>query len=219
MFANEHPHQAVKTKITLPGVGPVFAYDAFKNQVYELVRGSSGIPLLLSPYESITLVTGDKAQALIAGAKNPLSAKDMPGEHRIAGPWRVMISTSQQYPEFSDWKTITQLMDISSPDALPRFSGTFRYETELDWGETGKTVMLDLGDVYETAEVWLNGQRVGVRICPPYLLEIGGSLHSSMNQLVVEVTNTLVKDQADFFSRFAPQEPSGLIGPVRLLFE
>ena len=77
----------------------------------------------------------------------------------------------------------------------------------------------DMDIIYETAKVWLNGQQTGVRICPPYHFEIGESLRLGKNHLVVEVTNTLAKEQADFFSRYAPQEPSGLIGPVRLLYD
>ena len=62
----------------------------------------------------------------------------------------------------------------------------------------------------------MNGQPSGIRICPPYRLEAGELLRPGQNTLVVEVTNTLVKEQRDFLSRFAHQEPSGLLGPVRL---
>jgi len=33
---------------------------------------------------------------------------------------------------------------------------------------------------------------------------------------MIEVTNTLVNAEPDFYSRYATQEPSGLLGPVRL---
>jgi hypothetical protein len=106
---------------------------------------------------------------------------------------------------------------MSRPGALPTFSGTFRYETAFAWAGSARDVTLDLGQVYETAQVWVNGQEAGVRICPPYRLAIGELLRPGGNDLVVEVTNTLVKQQRDFLSRFAPQEPSGMLGPVRLL--
>ena len=88
----------------------------------------------------------------------------------------------------------------------------------FEWTHTVRNVLLDLGEAYETAEVWMNGQAVGICICPPYRYEVGEYLHSGKNTLTAEVTNTLVKDQRDFLSRFAQQEPSGLLGPVRLLF-
>jgi len=77
-------------------------------------------------------------------------------------------------------------------------------------------VLLDLGAVYETADVWVNGQSAGVRICPPYRFEIGRLVRPGQNTLTVEVTNTLVYEQRDFFSRFASLEPSGLLGPIRV---
>jgi hypothetical protein len=107
---------------------------------------------------------------------------------------------------------------MSRPEVLPRFSGTFRYETSFEWTHSEGAAAIDLGQVYETAEVWVNGQQAGVCICPPYRFQVGGLLRPGKNTLAVEVTNTLVKDQHDFLSRFAQQEPSGLLGPVRLLY-
>ena len=77
--------------------------------------------------------------------------------------------------------------------------------------------MLDLGAVFETAEVWVNGQAAGSRICPPYRFEIESLVRLGSNTLVVEVTTTLAKQLRDVLSRFAQQEPIGLLGPVRLL--
>jgi len=89
---------------------------------------------------------------------------------------------------------------------------------DFEWAGQVQHVSLDLGEVFETAEVWVNGQPAGVCICPPYQFEIGQAIHLGKNTLVVEVTNTLGKDQRDYFSRFAQQEPAGLLGPVRLVF-
>ena len=107
---------------------------------------------------------------------------------------------------------------MSRQEEFTRFSGTFRYSAEFEWQEPATEVVLDLGDVYEAAEVWVNGQATGVRICPPYSLPVGGLLRQGANTLAIEVTNTLVKQQRDFLSRYAQQEPSGLLGPVRLLY-
>jgi hypothetical protein len=103
-------------------------------------------------------------------------------------------------------------------DALPTFSGTFRYETSFEWTEEAQRILLDLGAVFETVEVTVNGQSAGTRICPPYQFDIGEFVHEGKNILTIEVTNTLVKEQRDFLSRFVQQEPSGLLGPVRLFY-
>ena len=223
MFFNEHPYQPVETNVVLPANGRALVYDAFKNRVSKLdcTEDHDGLlfPLQLSPYQSILIVTGEGIQGLAEMAPNPLVMHT--GQTRteclITGPWSIATVISEQYPVFTAWKEVADLADLSQPDALPAFSGTFRYETKFEWPLVEKPTLLDLGEVYETAEVWVNGQRAGVRICPPYSFDIGDMVVPGKNRLVVEVTNTLVKEQRDFLSRFAQQEPSGLLGPVRLL--
>jgi hypothetical protein len=73
--------------------------------------------------------------------------------------------------------------------------------------------------VGETAEVWLNGKPLGVRLGRPYVFDVTDSLCPGENRLRVEVTNTLVHELKDDFSRFMPQEPSGLLGPLTLRVE
>ncbi|MNJ61774.1 Glycosyl hydrolases family 2, sugar binding domain [compost metagenome] len=111
------------------------------------------------------------------------------------------------------------LGNMSSPDRLPQFSGTFRYETQFAWiADENSSCKLDLGSVYETVEVWVNEQSVGAIICPPYVLDITSYVQTGSNRLVIEVTNTLVKHKPDPLSRFVQQEPSGLLGPVKIIY-
>jgi hypothetical protein len=71
---------------------------------------------------------------------------------------------------------------------------------------------------YDAFSNQVSALTAGVRICPPYHLSVGALLRPGANTLAIEVTNTLVKQQRDFLSRYAQQEPSGLLGPVRLLY-
>ena len=219
MFTNEHPYRPVETNVLLPAKGRALVYDAFENRVSRLgcSEDQHGLhfPLQLSPYQSILILTGEGTQGLLAEGEAHTGQPRT--EHLIAGPWSIATAGSEQYPDFTLWREAEDLMDLSQPGALPAFSGTFRYETEFEVPNSEKPVVLDLGEVYETAEVWVNGQRAGVRICPPYCLDIGDIVQTGKNRLVVEVTNTLVKEQRDFLSRFSHLEPSGLLGPVRLL--
>ena len=77
-------------------------------------------------------------------------------------------------------------------------------------------IWLDLGNAYETAEVFVNGNSVGVRICKPYRFELTGLLREGENQLAVEVTNTLGTQMRDAISHYLPIEPFGVEGMVRL---
>ncbi|MBE1440837.1 glycosylhydrolase-like jelly roll fold domain-containing protein [Paenibacillus sp. OAS669] len=214
MFFNEHPNQPISTEIVLPVQGDVYAYDAFLNRLIPLnvdrERDATAVQLVLHPYESIVLLHGTALEGYAAHPPHTIGTA-----LELQGDWTVSTANAESYPHFTEWGKLTALVNMSGPDRLPRFTGTFRYETEFEWSESASQALLDLGEVYETAEVWVNGEQAGVRICPPYHIQIGG-LKKGSNKLVIEVTNTLVKDQRDFLSSFAQQEPSGLIGPVKV---
>jgi hypothetical protein len=88
---------------------------------------------------------------------------------------------------------------------------------DKDSGSSGQ-VFLDLGAVGEVAQVWMNGTALGTRICRPYSFDATPAIRPGENTLRIEVTNTLVYALKDDFSRYINQEPSGLIGPVRLRY-
>jgi len=61
------------------------------------------------------------------------------------------------------------LGDWSNMGILNNYSGGVRYNTSfmLDEDQARAKVTIDLGSVTATAEVHLNGQKVGVRVAPP----------------------------------------------------
>jgi len=224
MFANMHPYQAIETRVAFPASGPALVYDPFANQVAPLGQaknGSLAFPLHLEPYESLFILSGPDTGAFMRASRagEGVWSRQKAGDEGawvVPGPWRISIAAAEQYPTFTLWQDSAPLADLSRPAALPAFSGTFRYETTFQWEGKPGAHFLELGEAYETAEAWLNGERVGLRICQPYRFEISAVLRQGSNTLVVDVTNTLAKAQRDFFSRYAPQEPSGLLGPVRI---
>ena len=116
---------------------------------------------------------------------------------------------------------IDELVNISRPEILPDFSGTIRYQKKFDiCGQWNEETILELGDVYETANVWINDQKIGSVICPHYIMPIPkGILKEKDNNIIIEVTNTLVKQLHDnIFDKYMPQEPSGLLGPVNIKY-
>lgn len=216
-LTNEHPYQVIDTRITLPGPGPVLAYDAFRNSASSLASQPEGegvsFDLQLSPYESQLVILGEAVQKWATPVPTSLP---QPVQQAIAGPWAIALATAQEYPAWTAFREQAGLLDLSQPGLLPAFSGVIRYSTVFNLAGARQQVRLDLGEVYETAEVWVNRQPAGVRICPPYQFDISAYVKPGENELVIEVTNTLVKEQRDFLSRYSHQEPSGLIGPVLL---
>lgn len=93
-----------------------------------------------------------------------------------------------------------------------------KYFDLLDW--KGERVALDLGDVRECVEVYLNGARLGVGIWPPYRVELTPYLKPRDNVLKVVVCNLISNEYAwdHLGSRGDGHElDSGLLGGVRLI--
>jgi hypothetical protein len=94
---------------------------------------------------------------------------------------------------------------------------------------------LDLGAVQHVARVTLNGRELGILWKPPYSIDITGAVRAGTNTLVVEVANTwtnrLTGDaflppeqryarsnlRASVSRKDTPLQPSGLLGPVRII--
>jgi len=64
----------------------------------------------------------------------------------------------------------------------------------------------------------INGKELGIRICQPYSWDISNSVQIGENQIEIEVANTLVHRIRDDFSRYMAIAPSGLLGPVKILY-
>ncbi|MBC8603605.1 hypothetical protein H8784_17990 [Parabacteroides acidifaciens] len=151
-----------------------------------------------------------------------------PWELRFPEGWGAPASIS--LPVLKSWK------DLDIPAEGKAFSGTATYSTQFEVKKIDKnrTYRLDLGDVQRIAEVYLNGQKVGVAWTMPYEMDVTSYLKKGKNTLVVKVTNTwfnrLVYDvnrpEAErktwvlkWPDKDAPLRDSGLLGPVSLKIE
>lgn len=212
MFFNEDPYKVIETTVTLGNGEPVVGYDGFSNKIVpitqNLVDGKTVVNLNLYPYESIIVLESPEK---LEGNDQPLQLLS-----EINGQWRTSFASSKAYPAFTMEKTIDSLQDISRMEGYETFSGTVRYEVEFDISEKVNQAIIDLGRVYEVAEVSVNGKSLGVKINPPYIFAACEALKEGKNELVIEVTNNLGKQMQDYLSQYMIQEPTGLLGPVRL---
>jgi hypothetical protein len=158
----------------------------------------------------------------------------------IGGPWNIAfekgapsIPAPATMPVLQSWTTLQ--------DTMARyFSGTARYETTFDVPAdmaNSTNFRIDLGDVREMAEVYINDRLIGRTWSVPFELDIpSGILKPTGNKLTVKVTNldanrmiwmdkNNIKWQNYFFvdisygrfnaSHWHPVE-SGLLGTVKL---
>jgi hypothetical protein len=147
----------------------------------------------------------------------------------VTGPWQVTWNglaapQSMRFDALVGWP--------SHPDpAVRHFAGSATYETTIDVPR-GTRVTLDLGEVFNFAEVSLDGKRVGpVLWKPPFRVELG-SPTPGKHTLSVRVTNMwpnrLIGDlnlpeaervtwtTHNTYKKDSPLQPSGLVGPVGL---
>jgi hypothetical protein len=119
----------------------------------------------------------------------------------------------------TDGSGVMPLGDWSRVGILNNYSGGVRYHTTADLPEerTKGKIEIDLGKVVATAEVFINGRSAGVRVAPPWRLDVSGRLKPGVNRIEVLVYNTLANHYQTIPSRYRGSPESGLFGPVRLL--
>jgi hypothetical protein len=114
---------------------------------------------------------------------------------------------------------VMPLGDWSQMGVLNNYSGGVRYRKTfiLTEQDTQGDIDIDLGSVTATAEVWVNGQNAGIRVAPPWKLNVSGLLQAGDNDAEVLVFNTLANHYQTIPSHYKGDPASGLFGPVRLL--
>jgi hypothetical protein len=121
------------------------------------------------------------------------------------------------------------------------FAGAARYKREINIkGPLPEHWFMDLGDVRESARVWVNGEPAGVLVAHPFRLDVSAYLREGKNEISIEVTNLSANRIRDldirgiewkkfydinivshlyepFDASVWPLKPSGLLGPVKLI--
>ncbi|MFZ9858385.1 MAG: hypothetical protein ACO3F2_08660 [Roseiflexaceae bacterium] len=99
------------------------------------------------------------------------------------------------------------------------FSGVLRFGRQITLNETSGHWVLDLGQVRGTVAVYINGVQAGVRIWAPYAVDVSDWLQVGVNQIEIELTNTLASYLAAHSpTHYSPayQQASGVYGPILL---
>jgi len=141
----------------------------------------------------------------------------------------IRFETSPMQGPLGDWRTALH---------LPHHSGAVEYEACIEPPEASGAI-LDLGFVRGTAEAWLDGRPLGVRIWSPYRFSLGTGIDPGEHRLRIRVTNTLgahyevgrptslvgANPDVAYWSKDRPEEArwqsqfaaGGLFGPVKII--
>ena len=227
MLFNENIGKGVHTKIRLSQQGYIYRYDGFQDRLVLAVQDVSAqeIRLDLEPYESTVLVVSEeRLQCGPDGGESVLTKEELRTEEELwvdvtlPSVWDIRFSDSMSYPEFKEKIPCHSLSCIQTLPGWGNKAGTVRYAAHMKMGkaEQAKGAVLDLGEVYETAEVFVNQKSAGVRLCKPYTFDITEFLKEGDNEIAIEITNTLGTAVRDTLSHYLVIEPFGVQGPVTL---
>jgi hypothetical protein len=200
--------------------------------------GQSEVYLQMQPGE--TRVLRVFSERIVDGPAWPIR-KPSGNPITISGTWRVHFLEGGPVPpkDFttSELRCWTRLGDKEAE----RFAGAARYTITVNLPDTNADGwFLDLGDVRESARVWVNGQPAGVLVAHPFRVDLTGLLTAGSNELEIEVTNLSANRIRDLDQRgvdwkkfhdinlvnqmYKPFDasgwelkPSGLLGPVTLI--
>lgn len=111
----------------------------------------------------------------------------------VEGPWPVGFQSGRGAPAGTTFEKLADFRD--NPDAGVRyFSGIATYSKPLTLPRTvaGRRLILDLGEVNDLAEVWVNGTLAGTVWKPPYRVDISKLAKPGMNRLEIKSVNLWV---------------------------
>ena len=159
--------------------------------------GQTAVYLQLDPGESCVLQTSVNS---LGGGVFPYYATGKP--MKIEGTWNVSFISGG--PVLPAAVTVTQLTSWTEwpGEDLKKFSGTASYKINFARPaiET-EHCLLDLGNVQESAEVFLNGKRLATLIGPVFQVTIPMAAFRADNLLEIKVTNGMANRIADMDKR------------------
>jgi len=108
--------------------------------------------------------------------------------------------------------------DWAQIDGLSSYSGGAWYRKTIDLPASakGKRVWLNLGSVAGSLELHVNGRLAGVRLAPPWKIDISPFVTVGANKIEALIFNTLANHYQTIPTRYRGSAVSGLIGPVEI---
>ena len=126
------------------------------------------------------------------GTSKTVNIDHIPVPMEIRGPWTINFPKGWGAPESINIDELMSWTDHSDSE-IRHFSGTAVYQKEIDIPAgmimRDQSLWLDLGRVYNMAEVFVNGLNLGTCWAPPYGVNVTEALKQGRNMLEVRVTN------------------------------
>jgi hypothetical protein len=161
-------------------------YNPMNGDIYPASIRNGKVHIALCSGESRILQTGGTAQPVQCVATESQQPQELP----ISGPWTLRFTAEKPRVEGSftlqklqTWETLSDSAAVTMGTGI--YTTTFRLTKQ----QVKQQWMIDLGDVRESARVYLNGQFLGCAWAVPFVLDCREALRKGKNELRIEVTN------------------------------
>ncbi|MEL1251075.1 glycosyl hydrolase [Aurantiacibacter gilvus] len=231
-FLNNRRNRAeqVEARFRVTGYAPEL-WDAVTGEARPLSYRFDGdhtvVPVAMGPEESFFVVFREATSA----QSRTVPQASAQAVATIDGPWQVVFQEGRGAPAGIAMDELSPLNEHAD-DGVRYFSGVASYTTTFTVEDADEGLWVDLGQVADVAEVYINGTYAGTSWWAPDRVAIGEFLQPGENRLEVRVANRwinrligdaqpgaepLTQATAPTYMPDAPLRPAGLIGPVRLL--
>jgi len=193
--------------------------------------GHISVPLKFGPAESYFIVFRETGKPNDSSSPNFPNYSDV---RSIEGNWNVQLRGQADSTLTIKLDKLTSL-HLSPNPKVKYFSGTAIYRNTFQLDQINDDrIFIDLGDVANLVEIYINGEKVSVLWKPPFKSEITDKLKIGQNYLEIRVSTTWrnrlvgeVLTNSEDIANNLPNYPiqrlrgltllkSGLLGPVKI---
>ena len=180
-------------------------FNPLNGDILPATISGDSIDISLRSGESMILQTFNKS--IERNLTNYPSQASQTNTIRLAGPWT--LSFIDEAPKVGKTFTLAHLQTWESLDddsaKITMGTGVYTTSFKLSKKDDPKGAwMIDLGDVRESARVYINGQFIGCAWSVPFVLDCQQALKEGINELRIEVTNLPANRIADLDRRGIP---------------
>ena len=196
-FVANRTQRPAEATLAFDAAGEAEVWDPETKEMYladgaSVRDGKTTLSLSLPAEKSKIVVIRPKSTA------RPAPKLEKFAEQDLGSTWLVSFEKGRGAPEGTCVVEGLRSLSTFEDPRIRYFSGTATYVKRTQFFFDGEDnlakaskVVLDLGDVREIAEVFVNGKACGVAWHPPFRVDITGTLHRGENNFIeVKVTNT-----------------------------
>lgn len=192
IFKQEGSH--ITLPLSLPPFGAyivVFRDTSTKPGFTHILGEGTSLPLFKYRAEGVHFFENGNFE--LVAADQTVAVDNKISEYNLEGPWQVSFTKDWGAPEVAVFPELISWTE-SEVEGIRYYSGIGNYEKSFDFSAdpeaAGKKYWLDLGKAAKVADVWLNGQHLGISWTAPHRFDITDVVKQGENLIRIEIANT-----------------------------